>query len=214
MSRSLAAFAFCVVASAVAFAQQPTVRTPVAPAPLGVPQRADMMKLQTAMIAAQQAAIKPGDEALPCEALDKELVSTMNNPAIQAYAAKTNAAYAQELAIQQQKKTPMAPQSAASLAAALASGAGMAGMAGMPPMAPGQAMTPQQMQQAMVAQQQAAVAYMNQLAPIMPALMRSQRITMLALAKNCTWATGGLGLYPGAGVPTAIPPDALAPRRK
>ena len=28
-----------------------------------------MMKLQTAMIAAQQAAIKPGDEALPCAAL-------------------------------------------------------------------------------------------------------------------------------------------------
>ena len=57
-----------------------------------------MMKLQTAMIAAQPAAIKPGDEALPCAALDKELVSTMNSPAIQAYAAKDESGFAQELA--------------------------------------------------------------------------------------------------------------------
>jgi hypothetical protein len=67
-------------------------------------------------------------------------------------------------------------------------------------------MTPQQMQAAMQAQQQASIAYMNQLAPIMPALMRSQRVTMLAMAKNCTWATGGLGLYPGAARPGAVPP--------
>jgi len=167
------------------------------------------------MIAAQQAAIKPGDDALPCAALDKELVSTMNSPAIQAYAAKTNAAYAQEIAAQQQKKTPMAPQAAAAMAAALATpGPGMTGLAAMPPVVPGQAMTPQQMQAAIAAQQQATIAYMNQIAPLMPALMRSQRITMLAMTKNCTWATGGLGLYPGAAVPTAIPPGAVVPRQK
>jgi hypothetical protein len=213
MSKSLAVVFFLTFAAAIA-AHAQNVRQPVAPEPL-VPGQADMMKLQTAMIAAQQAAIKPGDEALPCAALDKELVSTMNSPAIQAYAAKTNAAYAQEIAAQQQKKTPMAPQAAAAMAAALATpGPGMAGLAAMPPVVPGHAMTPQQMQQAIAAQQQAAVAYMNQLAPIMPALMRSQRVTMLAVAKNCTWATGGLGLYPGAAVPTAIPPGAVVPRQK
>jgi hypothetical protein len=58
-------------------------------------------------------------------------------------------------------------------------------------------MTPQQMQQAMAAQQQMAMKYMNDLAPIMPALMRSQRVGMLAMMKNCAWATGA-GLYPGA----------------
>ena len=62
--------------------------------------QADMLQLQSAMVAAQAASIKPGDEALPCEALHKELVSTMNNPAIHAYAAKTNPAYAKELATQ------------------------------------------------------------------------------------------------------------------
>ena len=50
-----------------------------------------MLKWQSAMVAAQAASIKPGDEALPCEALHKELVSSMNAPAIQQYAAKTNA---------------------------------------------------------------------------------------------------------------------------
>jgi hypothetical protein len=211
--KSLAIVVSLTFAAAIA-AHAQNVRQPVAPEPL-VPGQADMMKLQAAMIAAQQAAIKPGDEALPCAALDKELVSTMNSPAIQAYAAKTNAAYAQEIAAQQQKKTPMAPQAAAAMAAALATpGPAMTGLAAMPPVVPGQAMTPQQMQQAIAAQQQAAVAYMNQLAPIMPALMRSQRVTMLAVAKNCTWATGGLGLYPGATVPTAIPPGAVVPRQK
>jgi len=213
MSKSLAIVFSLTLAAAIA-AHAQTVRQPVAPEPL-VPGQADMMKLQTTMIAAQQAAIKPGDDALPCAALDKELVSTMNSPAIQAYAAKTNAAYAQEIAAQQQKKTPMAPQAAAAMAAALATpGPGMTGLAAMPPVVPGQAMTPQQMQAAIAAQQQATIAYMNQIAPLMPALMRSQRITMLAMTKNCTWATGGLGLYPGAAVPTAIPPGAVVPRQK
>jgi hypothetical protein len=199
------------VAAGVAAHAQQAVRTPVAPAPLPVGQ-ADMIRLQTAMVAAQAAAVRPGDEALPCEALDKELVSTMTSPAIQAYAAQTNAAFAQQITAQQQKKTPMAAQSAAAMAAALVPAAGMAGMAQMPQVTPGQPMTPQQMQAAMQAQQQASIAYMNQLAPIMPALMRSQRVTMLAMAKNCTWATGGLGLYPGAVLPGAVPPAATRSR--
>ena len=213
MSKSLAIAVSLTLAAAIA-AHAQNVRQPVAPEPL-VPGQADMMKLQTAMIAAQQAAIKPGDEALPCAALDKELVSTMNSPAIQAYAARTNPAFASELAA---KKGVMSATTASTLAAALATpGPAMTGLAAMPPVVPGQAMTPQQMQQmqqAIAAQQQAAVAYMNQLAPIMPALMRSQRVTMLAVAKNCPWATGGLGLYPGATVPTAIPPGAVVPRQK
>ena len=208
-TRLVIAFSLTLAAGVGAHAQ--SVRTPVAPQ-VEVTAQADMMKFQTAMVAAQAAAVKPGDEALPCEALHKELVSTMTDPAIQTYAAKTNAAYARQLEVQQQKKTPMTPEAAAALAAALVPGAGTAGMPPMPQMTPGQAMTPQQMQQLMAAQQQASVAYMNQLTPIMPALMRSQRVTMLAMTKNCTWATGGLGLYPGAAVPGAIPPGAGVPR--
>jgi hypothetical protein len=212
MSKAFAVALSLTLAAGVAVHAQ-NVRKPVAPEPL-VPGQADMMKLQTAMVAAQAAAVKPGDEALPCEALHKELVSTMTDPAIQAYAAKTNTAYAKELETLQQKKTPMTPEAAATLAAALMPSAGMAGMPPMPQVTPGQTMTPQQMQQMMLAQQQASIAYMNQLAPIMPALMRSQRVSMLGVTKNCTWATGGLGLYPGATVPTAIPPGAVVPRQR
>ena len=50
------------------------------------------------------------------------------------------------------------------------------------------------------------MAYMAQLAPIMPPLMRSQRVTQLAAVKNCTWMTGGLGLYPGAAIPETVAP--------
>jgi hypothetical protein len=188
------------------------VRRPVAPEPV-VAGQPDMMKLQMTMMDAQQKAIRSGDEALSCEALQKELVSTMTDPAVQAYAARTDAAYAKELA-SQQKKGVMTAEAAAALAASLTSGTAMTGMPTVPALTPGQAMTPQQMQQAMVAQQQAAIAYMNQLAPLMPALMRSQRVTMLAAMKNCTWATGGLGLYPGAVPPGSIPAiPAGLPRR-
>lgn len=210
MSKPLAVALSLTLAVGVTHAQN--VRTPVAPQ-VAVPAQADMMKFQTAMVAAQTAAVKPGDEALPCEALQKELVSTMQDPAILAYAARTNAAYAKELEAQQQKKTPMAPQAAAAMAAALAPGAAMAG-APMPSAVPGQPMTPQQMQQVIAAQQQASIAYMNQLTPIMPALMRSQRVTMLGMTKNCTWATGGLNLYPGAAVPGAVAPGTAVPRSR
>ena len=181
MSKALAVALSLSVAVSVAIHAQ-TVRTPVAPEPLVMPGQADMMKFQTAMIAAQQAAIKPGDEMLPCEALQKELVSSMTSPAIQAYAAKTDPAYAKAIALQQQTGA-MTAATAAALAASLAAAPGMTGMAQMPQLTPG--MTPQQMQQAMLAQQQAALAYMNQLAPIMPTLMRGQRVAMLAGMKNC-----------------------------
>jgi hypothetical protein len=210
MSKPLAVALSLTLAVGVAHAQN--VRTPVAPQ-VAVPAQADMMKFQTAMVAAQTAAVTPGDEALPCDALQKELVSTMQDPAILAYAAKTNAAYAKQLEVQQQKKTPMAPQAAAAMAAALAPGAAMAGTP-MPSVVPGQPMTPQQMQQVIAAQQQASIAYMNQLTPIMPALVRSQRVTMLGMTKNCTWATDGLNLYPGAAVPGAVAPGTAVPRSR
>ena len=202
MTKTLAAFAIGLVVSGIASAQN--VRTPVAPAPVVAPAQADMMKLQMTMMEAQQKAIKPGDEALPCEALQKELLSTVNDPTLQAYAAKTNAAYAKDIAAQQ-KKGPMTADAAAALVTALTAGAATPGAAAMPAIAPGQTMTPQQMQQMMLAQQQASIAYMNQLVPIMPALMRSQRVTMLAVTKNCTWATGGAALNPAVVAPRVAP---------
>jgi hypothetical protein len=194
MSRCTLALIVGAVAAVAADAQ--TVRTPVAPAPVAV---ADLQKLQAIMMAAQAAAVRPGDDALPCEALHKELVSSMGETSVQAVA-RSNPALAKELAAREKTKAPMTAEQALALSAALSSGMAMPGagvMAGVPPVQP---TTPQQVQQAMAVQQQAMVAYMNQVAPIMPTLMRSQRLAMLGTMKGCGWAMG-TGLNPGVGVP-------------
>jgi hypothetical protein len=206
MFRSVMLFVALVVGAGVA-AHAQAVRTPVAPQPL------DMKNFETAMMAAQAAAIKTGDETLGCEALQKELVSTMTDPAIQAYAAKTNAALAKDLTAKDKTRAAMTPETAAALAASLNPAMMMAGLNGAGGLVPGQQMTPQQMQQVMMAQMQAVAA-------IMPAMMRTQRVTQLAMVKNCTWATGaGLGLYPGTVRPgvvlpqgTGLPPGTVLPR--
>jgi len=53
--------------------------------------------LQAGLEAAQAAANRPGDASLGCEALENELVTAVNEPAVQAYIAKSGAA-AQEQA--------------------------------------------------------------------------------------------------------------------
>src|SRR6266699_2657566 len=69
-------------------------------------------EMAAAMQAAQVRAMRPGDEALPCAALEKELVSSMNDPAIQAYAGKSAAAAQKNATAAEKSKAPMAPQTA------------------------------------------------------------------------------------------------------
>jgi hypothetical protein len=150
----------------------------------GLPK--DYMDLQAAMMAAQASAVRPGDETLGCEPLQKELVASMNDPALQAYAAKSSAEAAKQLSTREKTRTAMTPEAAAALAAALNPAAALAGFGGMPT-------------QAQIAQsQQVMLQQMKQLVTIMPVLMRSQRVMMLAAMKSCTWATGaGLLGFPG-----------------
>src|SRR6266853_4183202 len=84
------------------------------------PAEADMQKLQTAMLTAQTASIRPGDEALGCDALQKELTSAMSDPSIQTYAAKTNPTVARDLATREKAKGSLTPEAAAAISAALA----------------------------------------------------------------------------------------------
>ncbi len=154
----------------------------------GIPK--EYLEMQAAMAKFQAASIKPGDEALPCEALHKELVTLMNAPAVQAYAARNDAAAARQLAAIEKSKGAMSPEAAVALAGMLAPAAAMG-------------MTPNAAQS-----QQLAMEQMKQLTAMMPVMMRSQRVMMLAAVKNCAWATGGLGAYPGA-VPGAVPGAAL-----
>src|ERR1051325_7572908 len=79
-------------------------------------------EMAAAMQAAQLKAMRPGDEALGCPALEKELVASMNDPAIQAVAAKSAAAAQKNATAAEKSKAPMTPQAAAALAASLGGG--------------------------------------------------------------------------------------------
>jgi hypothetical protein len=123
----------------------------------------EMQQMQAAMIAAQAKSIRLGDEAMSCQAIEKELVTSMNDPAIQTYAAKAGATVEKDLAVLEKAKKPM------TLEAALAMATGLDPTGGL-------------------VQDQAAM--MKQLVAIMPQLMRSQRLVQLAFVKQCAWATG------------------------
>jgi hypothetical protein len=119
MSRLLVGGLMAFVIGGVAFAQAPPV-----PA---IPK--EYQEMAAAVAAAQAKAVRPGDEALGCAAIEKELMQ------LQAVPAGRGAAN---------------PQAAAAMAAALANGATV------PPARQGTAPTPQQalaMQQALAAQQ-------------------------------------------------------------
>ena len=156
-------FLFFVTTAAGTHAQSPE---------LMAQQQADMMNFQAAMMKAQAGAVRPGDEAASCPALDKEMVAVMNDPAMKAYAAKTNPVPL--------GKSPgaMTPAAAAALAKTLTPDAALTGMPGMTGM-------PTQAQIAM--SQKLMVDQMKHVTPVLPALMRSQRLMMLAAVKQCKW---------------------------
>jgi hypothetical protein len=148
-------------------------------------------EMAAAMQAAQARAMHPGDESLPCAALEKELVSSMNDPAIQAYAGKSAAAAQKNATAADKSKAPMTPQAAAAFAAAFGAGGG-----GLPP---GLAARGDLAAQAQAAQKLQA-EQMKAMIPIMPQMMRSQRIIQLAAVKQCAWMFGaGAFAPPGAG---------------
>jgi hypothetical protein len=135
------------VIGSVAFAQ-----TPQAPA---LPRQ--YQDMAAAMAAAQAKAVKPGDEALGCAAIEKELMTSMNDPAVQAFAAKSAAAA--QLPAGAAGRGAATPQAAAAMAAALSSNAAIAAAmasAGTTPRGSAPVATPQQaqaaMQQALAAQ--------------------------------------------------------------
>jgi hypothetical protein len=143
-------------------------------------------EMAAAMQAAQARAMRPGDEALPCAALEKELVSSMNAPAIQAYSEKSAAAAQKHATTAEKTKGPMTPQAAAALAASLGAGGGFpTGLAASPDLA-----TQAQVAQKLQAEQ------MKQMIPVMPQIMRSQRLTQLAFVKQCTWMVGASPFVP------------------
>jgi hypothetical protein len=158
----------------------------------------DMKAMMAAMESAQKAANHPGDAAMSCEVLEKELVATMNGPAVQGFAVKSGAAAQKDYDALQKGNGTMAAQMAMTMASAFVPGAASAQLAAA------QAQAPAQAAQAAQRVQQRAVQ-MNDLVAILPQLMRGQRVIELAATKQCPWMAGA--------VPPGVNPFAAQPVR-
>lgn len=137
--------------------------------------------LQAGLEAAQAAANRPGDAALGCDALEKELVASVKHPAVESYMAKSGAAAQQQMAAMNAAKGRAATQTALTLFGSLVPGGAGLGLAGTAAMAQSQQLEAarnieQRMQQA------------QEMIGIMPQMMRGQRVIELAQARNCEWA--------------------------
>jgi hypothetical protein len=169
-----------------------------------------MDKLQKAMADAQAKAARPGDNALTCDAIQNEMVTSMRDPAVTATATKMGT-----WASDQQRKLDEASGAAkgamaGQMAMGLASGIASMFVPGLD-MFTGRA-------QAAAAQAQAAQASaeaarnvqqleerMNDMIPILPQMMRGQRLVELAQVQKCAWLAGA--------PPGADPSGAALPAR-
>ena len=141
--------------------------------------------LQAGLEAAQAAANRPGDAALGCDALEKELVASVKHPAVESYMAKSGAAAKQQMAAMNAAKGRAATQTALTLFGSLVPGGAGLGLAGTAAMAQSQQLEAarnieQRMQQA------------QEMIGIMPQMMRGQRVIELAQARNCDWVAASL----------------------
>jgi hypothetical protein len=144
-------------------------------------QGANMM---TAQASAQAAAIRPGDEAMSCEAIQAEMGVMFNDPAFQGAIASMGAA-----AQSQQNRAKAAQASAvgagiagtaASVAGSMIPGMGWLGSAAI-----------QAQQASILAQMPAAnrdrAQMMSDMTSVLPQMYRGQRIYEIAQAKKCAF---------------------------
>jgi hypothetical protein len=140
--------------------------------------------MEQSMALAQAQASRPGDEALTCEQLEGEIATTMQDPAVQEAVAANGVDAQAQLDRMNEARGQMRAQMATSLFMGIASsfipGLGYAQMA-------------QQRMQAAQYERQAEqnMSQMMQMAermqPIMPQMMRGQRVYELGQAKQCAF---------------------------
>ena len=154
-------------------------------APLAVAQDyAAMENLEQAMTAAQAQAAHPGDEDLTCEQLQEEITTTMTDPAVQSAVAANGADAQVQMDRMNEARGQMRAQMATSMFMGLAS-AFIPGM-GYAQMATQQMQAAQYQRQAQQNMAQMATM-MERMTPIMPQMMRGQRIYELAQARQCAF---------------------------
>lgn len=143
------------------------------------------MELQAGLEAAQAAANRPGDAALGCDALEKELVASVKHPAVESYVAKSGAAAKQQQAALKAAQGRAATQTALTLFGSLVPGAAGAGLAGTAALAQSQQVEAAQNIEQRMQQAQEMIG-------IMPQMMRGQRVIELAQGRNCEWVAGAI----------------------
>ncbi len=185
----LAAF-MCVVVHA-----QP--QTPAQMQQMQMQQMQQMQKLQTAMADAQTKAIRPGDAAMNCDGLQRELQAAVLDPAVQ-NVVRENGAVAKEKLDELEKGTAEARAAAATqvasnifmgITSAFVPGAGALGAASQQAAARAQAA---QAQAATAKNLQDITAMMDRMIVILPQVMRGQRVMELAYGKECPWIMGAI----------------------
>ncbi len=143
------------------------------------------LDLQAGLEAAQAAADRPGDAALGCEGLEKELVASVKHPAVESYIAKSGEAAKQQQAALNAAKGRAATQTALTLFGSLAPGGAGLGLAGTAALAQSQQLEAAHNIQQRMQQAQEMIA-------IMPQMMRGQRVIELAQARDCDWLPADL----------------------
>jgi hypothetical protein len=169
-------------------------------------QMQQMQKLQTAMADAQSKAVRPGDAAMNCDALQTDLQAAVLDPAVQ-NVAKENGAVAKEKLDEIEKgsaaaKAAVATQIASGLIAGLTSAfvPGIGALTGRAQQAAAQAA---QAQAATAKNLQDMNAMMDRMIVILPQMMRGQHVMELAYGKQCPWIMGAIppGTNPFGQVP-------------
>lgn len=142
------------------------------------PQSAERM--QAAFEKAQADAIRPGDQKLDCDTLKEELIDNVSKPEVQAYIEKAGTWAKKEKEAMKPNKGRLAAQTAFSMFSSLAPGGDWAAVMAAKAQAPmQQAQTMERLQQHM--------QMMNEMIPIMPYMMRGQRVIELAKGRGCEW---------------------------
>jgi hypothetical protein len=138
-------------------------------------------RMQAAFQKAQADSIRPGDEKLDCDALKEEMIENASKPEVQAYVEKSGAWAKKEKDAMKPGKGRVAVQTAVSVFSSVVPGGDWAGIMAAKAQAP--------MQQAQTMQRlQEHMQMMNEMIPIMPYMMRGQRVVDLAKMRSCDWA--------------------------
>jgi hypothetical protein len=141
-------------------------------------------RMQLAQTQAEAAAIRPGDEALECDALQAEMGAIGSSPEMQAFAASQGAWAQSQMDQANQARAGAIAQAGMGMAMGLASsfipGLGMA--QGLAMQAQAQAMQGQANQN-----QLEMATNMEAVTAMMPAMMRGQRVYQLAETKQCAF---------------------------